>query len=110
MKESIDELKQAFTDHEYSTNPIIVEICRETKFLEKSFAKILVYLKNQIPLAFKINEELSPGREELSTFRHHFEYDKAGYLIPLNCGHSGRYSNSELALLETHLTRIGFIK
>ena len=110
LKESIDELKQAFTDHEYSTNPIIVEICRETKFLEKSFAKILVYLKNQIPLAFKINEELSPGREELSTFRHHFEYDKAGYLIPLNCGHSGRYSNSELALLETHLTRIGFIK
>ena len=109
LQESIIELKQIFTDHEYSTSPIIIDICKEAKILEKSFAKILVYLKNQIPNTVNSSDS-SREFDEVCTFRHHFEYDKAGYLLPLSCGHSGHFSNAEIALLETHLTRISFIK
>ena len=108
LEHSIDELKLIFTDHEYATNVIVVDVCKDCKVLEKCLSKIMVYLKNQIP-GKTGDGELSSG-DELSTFRHHFEYGKAGYLLPLGCGHSGRYSNLEVAVLETHLTRIGFIK
>ncbi|OMJ78947.1 hypothetical protein SteCoe_21119 [Stentor coeruleus] len=107
---SVRELKEALEEHEYSSEIAIVDICRETKNLEKCLSKIIVYLRNQVFVSDKIVGDLSPGREEISTFRHHFEYEKAGYLLPLSCGHSGRYDQSELSLLETHLVRIGFLK
>lgn len=105
----INELRIIFADHEYSVNSTVIEINKYCKVLEKCLAKIMVYLKNQLPTNRLSDGELS-GREELGTLRHHYEYDKAGYLLPLSCGHSGRYSISELEVLETHLMRIGFIK
>lgn len=110
LQETIMDLKQMFSDNEYATNATVIDICKEIKNLEKSFSKILMYLKNQIIVTPKNLGDLSPGRDEFTTCRHHYEYEKAGYLIPLTCGHSGRFNNSELLLLETHLTRIGFIK
>lgn len=110
LVESIKELKQSFEDNEYSSNTVIVDICREVKNLEKCLSKIVVYLRNQVASGERISGDFSSDREEISTFRHHFEYDKAGYLIPLSCGHSGRFNQPELTLLETHLARIGFVK
>ena len=101
-----DELKAAFAELQ---NLILNETQSLSDVLEKSFAKILVYLKNQIPNTVNSSDS-SREFDEVCTFRHHFEYDKAGYLLPLSCGHSGHFSNAEIALLETHLTRISFIK
>lgn len=109
LQEAISELRYCLEEYEYSNNVVVVSICAHAKTLEKCLAKVNVYLKNQV-LYRKPSGEFSPGREEMTTLRHHFEYEKAGYLIPLNCGHSGRYSSVELSLLETHLGRIGFIK
>lgn len=109
LQEAISELRYCFEEYEYSRNEVVIDICAQAKNLEKCLAKVNVYLKNQV-LYRKPSGEFSPGREEMTTLRHHFEYEKAGYLIPLNCGHSGRYSSVELSLLETHLARIGFIK
>lgn len=109
LQDSIIELKHLLEEHEYSTNSTVLEICEHARTIEKCLSKVNIYLKNQV-IYRKPSGEFSPGREEMTTLRHHFEYEKAGYLIPLNCGHSGRYSSSELAVLETHLARIGFIK
>jgi hypothetical protein len=106
---AVEELKDAVAEHEYNTQAVVREICKESKVLEKTLSKVIVYMKNQVGNSRK-EGELSPGREEMNSFRHYFEYERAGYLIPLNCGHSGKFSNLELALLETHLARIGFIK
>lgn len=34
---------------------------------------------------------------------------KTGFLIPLNCGHNGHYSDTERTILEIHLMNAGFI-
>jgi hypothetical protein len=109
LQEATNELKCVVEEHEYSNNQLVLEICELVRSLEKCLSKVLIYLKNQV-LFRKPSGEFSPGRDEMTTLRHHFEYERAGYLLPLNCGHSGRYSSSELAILETHLARIGFIK
>ena len=107
VKQSVEELDALFKENQHSIDQVIIDICRQVKILQNSLVEVLHYLEEQ-----PSNPKLSVSESQNSTFltgRGNIEYSRAGYLIPLSCGHSGHYNPPEKLLLQAHLTRAGII-
>mmetsp|Transcript_10514 Transcript_10514/g.10507 ORF Transcript_10514/g.10507 Transcript_10514/m.10507 type:complete len:199 (+) Transcript_10514:1518-2114(+) len=111
IKNTVEELETIYVEYEIISNPIIVTICTKIKTLEKLLYKILDYLESNHPSHTKNLSQISTDVliTTTATARSFYDYSKAGYLIPLACGHSGHYGDAEKLLLEEHLSRVGFL-
>lgn len=94
-------------EHEIISNPIITLLCKEVKGIERIFLKLHSSLEIQ---NLYENKSVSQGENENLSSRANIDFSKAGYLIPLACGHSGHYEDAERLLLEEHLHRVGFLE
>lgn len=93
VKSCIMELDKIFREQEFVINPNIVSLCRQVRFLKSGFMRIQKCLEN---FSRSNTEELTIRDEENSM---NFQ----GFLIPLNCGHNGKFSEDEKSVLLFHL-------
>ena len=96
LKKSIEILAEIFKDNEYIVNPSIVGLCRQSRLLKNGLIKILKCVENFIK-----------GSIDELTVRD--DYPSSGHLIPLNCGHSGKYNENERDIVMKHLKKAKFI-
>lgn len=101
VRHSIDLMAQVFKDNEFNINPNVIGLCRQARFLKSGLGKVLKCLEN---FNRSSTEELTIRDDDGNEIYH------AGYLIPLNCGHSGRYSEEEKEMVRFHLRQVKFIK
>jgi hypothetical protein len=94
VKATIAVLQEVFRENEFRVNSTIVSLCRQARLLKNAFTKVLKCLEN---FSRSATEELSIRDDD------QFDSGQGGYLIPINCGHSGKYSNEEKSLLTFHL-------
>ena len=99
VKAAISILNDLFQENEFNVNATIVYLCRQAKLLKNGLCKILRCLDN-------FNRPLT---EEFSIRDEDNEYSSAGALIPINCGHNGKYSNEEKSILTYHLRQARLI-
>lgn len=100
IKASIQSLDQIFREQDYIVNPNIVSLCRHIRFLKSGFIKIQKCLEN---FSRSSTEEFTIRDEENN------ESNQPGFLIPLNCGHNGKFSESEKSILLFHLKQAKII-
>jgi hypothetical protein len=101
MRNSIDLMTEVFRDNEFNVNSNIIGLCRQARFLKAGMTKVLKCLEN---FNRSSTEELTIRDDDGNEIYH------AGYLIPLNCGHSGKYSEEEKDMVKFHLKQVKFIK
>ena len=93
VKAAISVLSDLFREHEFNVNVTIVHLCRQSRLLKNGLNKILRCLDN-------FNRSAT---EEFSIRDEDNEANSAGGLVPINCGHNGKYSNEEKSILTYHL-------
>ncbi|CAG9310833.1 unnamed protein product [Blepharisma stoltei] len=108
IKNTIEEMESIYAEYEIISNPTVVIICNEIKAVEKLLYKILDYFQTNSSHQMKAISQISS--EILTTTSRTNDFSRAGYLIPISCGHSGNYDDAEKLLLEEHLIQVGFIK
>lgn len=96
-------------ENQHLSNPFLQQLFSHTQQITYYLSKVLAYLE-------AANPETPAGRctpstdAEQSVSKATDEFNKAGYLLPLTCGHSGPLSVQEKAVLELHLSRVQFRK
>ena len=96
-------------ENEHVVNPFLQNLLTYAKEIAHFLSKVLVYLESTYP-------ETPAGRSTPSTDAERSlpkaseDFYKAGYLLPVACGHSGPFSAQEKLILELHLTRVQFHK
>ena len=99
---SIEYLAQVFKDYEFAVNPVVVSLCRQVRFLKNGLGKILRTL-----------DSLNRSNTEQLTIKDESEFIKdfksVGFLVPLNCGHNGKYNEEEKNMVLQHLKQAKFI-
>ena len=93
VKATISVLNDLFQENEFNVNVTIVHLCRQAKLLKNALSKILRFLET-------FNR---PATEEYSFRDEDNNVGLAGALVPINCGHNGKYSNEEKSILTYHL-------
>ncbi|OMJ79688.1 hypothetical protein SteCoe_20256 [Stentor coeruleus] len=89
-------------------------ILRELEILKninglKSEINVLILALETIRLHFDRKLKSKGSRSLDQEFKHEFDYEKAGHLIPLSCGHGGPFSSQEKFVYEQHLFNAKFI-
>lgn len=97
LETSINLLKDVFKENEFVVNPAVVSLSRQARFLKNGLSELLKIIETKDK---NHSEELSIREDNQNT---------AGYLIPLNCGHNGRYSEEEKSMVLEHLIQGKFI-
>lgn len=82
----------------------VTEIKKEIQDIHLALTAIKSHLDNR--LDFSDTRSLSTSQE----FKLDIDYEKAGFLLPINCGHAGPFSTQERFYYEQHLTKARFIK
>jgi len=96
-------------ESQHLANPFLQQLFSHTLQITHFLSKVLAYLE-------AANPEIPAGRctpstdAELSIPKATDDFIKAGYLLPVACGHSGPLSAQERAVLELHLSRVQFRK
>jgi pimeloyl-ACP methyl ester carboxylesterase len=101
LKICAEELQRSVAEYESLTNPLVVGVCRDLSVIANCFAKVVYYLEDRLSKAENSLNSTADSRVAV-------DYAKAGYLLPLNCGHAGPLSPPEKSVYEDHLVRIGF--
>lgn len=72
---------------------------------------VLISALENIKLHFDARLDSSDSRSLYTSqeLRHELDYEKAGYLIPLSCGHGGPFSSQEKSAYQQHLLKAKFI-
>jgi pimeloyl-ACP methyl ester carboxylesterase len=99
LKICAEELQRSVAEYESLASPLVVGVCRDLSVLANCFAKVVSYLEDRLSKATNAPADAREG----------VDYAKAGYLLPLNCGHAGPLSPPEKSVYEEHLVRIGFL-
>lgn len=100
IQASIEIMGKVFRDNEFIVNNSVIGLCRQAKFLKTGLEKILKCLEN---FHRSNTEELTIRDEDGNEIYH------AGYLVPVNCGHNGKFSDEEREMVKYHLRQVKFI-
>jgi hypothetical protein len=96
------ELRSLVAECEFLKNPTVVSVCNDITVLVESFAKLVEHLADS-------QSVISEAPEQPLNSRASIDYSRAGYLLPLNCGHSGPFSSIEKSAYKAHLLHLGFL-
>lgn len=94
LKSSIDILTEVFRENEFVVNTNVVSLCRQARLLKNGLTKVLKCFENYNR---SVTEELTIRDEDGN------EISQYGYLIPVACGHNGKFTEEEKSLLVHHL-------
>lgn len=101
-------LESILNNQQNASNPLIQEICKDIEKVYSCLIKLLRHMEDRNENVQTESQSSMISSQGL-TNRTCFEYTKAGFLLPLYCGHSGSYSTSEKSQYEKHLVNVKFI-
>ena len=105
---TVEELQSIYRENEHVTNPLLVQLFLQVQTIVQSLIKIAHFLEERMQTTK--SGSLASTQPERTVCKVITEYSKAGYLIPLTCGHSGPFNAPEKLLYEAHLVRVRFFK
>lgn len=100
IRASAELMGTIFRENEFIVNNSVIGLCRQAKFLKTGLEKVLKCLEN----FNRTNTEELTIRDDDGNEMYH-----AGYLVPVTCGHSGKYSEEERDMVRYHLKQVKFI-
>ena len=110
VQNTIEELQAIYRENEHVTNPLLVQLFLQVQTIIQNLTKILHFLEERNQSSTGKSSSLASTLPEKSVCKVIMEYSKAGYLIPISCGHSGPFNSPEKLLYEAHLIRVRFFK
>ena len=111
LSSAIDELNQVYHENEFMTNPLLIQICKDVLVISQCLSKLMEHLEEKLPSPRSRLGTLSLASTATGgpTFKVIYDHAKAGWLVPLSCGHPGPYSTAERIMYEAHLRKAGFV-
>jgi hypothetical protein len=108
VRTTVEDLQSIYRENEHVTNPLLIQLFLQVQTIIQSLTKVNHYLEERVQTGK--SGSLASTLPERSVCKVITEYAKAGYLIPLSCGHSGPFNAPEKLLYEAHLERVRFFK
>ena len=100
VKNSVKMLADVFKENEFIVNPGIVGLCRQARLLKNGLVKVQKFVE----CYGRVNADELSIHDEFGNEIHNF-----GQLVPLSCGHNGKYSTEEKECIMLHLKNSRFI-
>jgi len=109
---AISELNQLYHENEFMTNPLLIQICKDVLVISQSLGRLLEHLEEKLPSPRSRLASMSLASTATggATFKVIYDHAKAGWLVPLSCGHPGPLSPTERGMYEAHLRKAGFVE
>ena len=108
---AVTELNQVYHENEFMTNPLLIQICKDVLVISQSLSRLAEHLEEKLPSPRSRLATMSLASTATGgpSFKVIYDHAKAGWLIPLSCGHPGPFAPNERLLYEAHLLKAGFI-